>query len=231
VLRQVFVGELPEFFSLIDDYVVTQNGWLKNWRNDWNAAFLHAKDASPGSIFPSQHDYVIAMRADEAGTEKLIGSISILRAAHPIGVAEIGFWMGADFRRQGYTTEAIEAVCRLGFVHLGLERILAEASVDNIGSVRALTKVGFESLDEHTRVLPNGRVVLAQSFRLERGFARPNPCARAPWNEIIPVSRVEKVQRKASALGFMVARRAMSAVVVVAAAKGLFWVLHHFSVV
>jgi RimJ/RimL family protein N-acetyltransferase len=57
--------------------------------------------------------------------------------------AEVGFWIRRKFWGRGFGTDALRAVCRFGFRSLALHRIEANVVVGNIGSRRALEKVGF----------------------------------------------------------------------------------------
>lgn len=57
--------------------------------------------------------------------------------------AEIGYWTAPHARRQGYTAEAVRAVCRWGLAELGLQRIEWIAFDGNDASRRLAVKVGF----------------------------------------------------------------------------------------
>jgi RimJ/RimL family protein N-acetyltransferase len=62
---------------------------------------------------------------------------------HGLNTIEIGYWIGAGFRGQGYATEAgagLIAALRRGFPH---RRIIAECRPENRASWRVLTKLGF----------------------------------------------------------------------------------------
>jgi len=74
---------------------------------------------------------------------RLVGGIGLhhLDALHQR--AELGYWVGARFRRQGYAAEAARAVCALGFRRLGLHRIEARVFPGNAASVGVLRSVGF----------------------------------------------------------------------------------------
>lgn len=48
-----------------------------------------------------------------------------------------------EYRRKGYTTDAVKVILQYGFGHLGLERISANTQENNIGSQRVLEKCNF----------------------------------------------------------------------------------------
>ena len=78
-----------------------------------------------------------------------------LQASHvPIGLCgfvsretlpapDIGFALLPQYEKQGYAFEASSAMMRYGRGELGLERVLAITTVDNISSGRLLGKIGL----------------------------------------------------------------------------------------
>ena len=76
---------------------------------------------------------------DESG--RLLGSIAmrILR----FGVGHIGYWMAAEARGRGLTTEALRALSRWAIEKLGLGRVELVTDPDNIASQRVAEKAGF----------------------------------------------------------------------------------------
>jgi RimJ/RimL family protein N-acetyltransferase len=72
----------------------------------------------------------------------IVGAVGLrLEAAH--AKAELGYWVGKPHWRQGYATEAAQAVVRYGFEQLHLERIHARFMTRNRASGRVLEKLGF----------------------------------------------------------------------------------------
>jgi ribosomal-protein-alanine N-acetyltransferase len=64
--------------------------------------------------------------------------------------ASLGYWIGENYKRQGYMTESIAAALNLAFVRLGLHRIEAACLPDNQASRALLLKCGFEE-EGHAR--------------------------------------------------------------------------------
>lgn len=58
--------------------------------------------------------------------------------------AEVGYWLGEKYWRQGIMTEAVKLVVKYGFKKFKLKRIWALVFVFNEGSKRVLEKAGFE---------------------------------------------------------------------------------------
>ena len=100
----------------------------------------HAKDYIKG-MQEMESQRIFAITLDGAA----IGSIGI----HPNQLpnkrynAELGYWLGEEFWRQGIITEALRLIKSYGFSILALHKIFAEVYDHNIGSMRALEKAGF----------------------------------------------------------------------------------------
>lgn len=75
-----------------------------------------------------------------AGGDRPLGSIGL----HPVepGVVEIGYWLCADARGRGITTEALRLAARLA-LDGGAERVQLRADVENVASCRVAEKAGF----------------------------------------------------------------------------------------
>jgi len=59
--------------------------------------------------------------------------------------AEIGFWLLPEYWGKGFVTEAALAVCKCGFMEMGLHRIYAYVESENKSSVRVLQQLQFVS--------------------------------------------------------------------------------------
>lgn len=75
------------------------------------------------------------------------------------GHAEIGFWVEASARGNGYVVEAARAVLDWGFTELGLARVGWRAVAGNLGSARTARALGFryEGLQRQGLTSPRGR--------------------------------------------------------------------------
>src|SRR6056297_370181 len=115
-----YVGTIPYPYRVQD-----AESWLKKVTAEKNK-----KDSS-------QVDFCIEIEGRVAGAISLFD----IKKNHK---AEIGYWLGKDFRRGGVMTRAIKEVCDFGFESLGLKRIYASPHADNISSHKVLEKAGFE---------------------------------------------------------------------------------------
>jgi ribosomal-protein-alanine N-acetyltransferase len=73
---------------------------------------------------------------------ELIGAIGLTFAVEHAR-AELGYWIGVPFWRQGFATEAAGAVTDFGFRVLGLNRVQANHYASNPASGRVMLKLGM----------------------------------------------------------------------------------------
>ena len=74
---------------------------------------------------------------------ELVGTAGLRDIDREHGQAEMGFWIAVDRWRQGYATEAAQALLRFGFETLQLNRIYAHHLLRNPASGRVLEKIGM----------------------------------------------------------------------------------------
>jgi [ribosomal protein S5]-alanine N-acetyltransferase len=73
----------------------------------------------------------------------LVGSVGLtLESEHRR--AELGYWLGEDYRQRGFATAAIERCCQRAFEELELARIYALCFPENGASQHLLRKLGFK---------------------------------------------------------------------------------------
>lgn len=57
--------------------------------------------------------------------------------------AEVGYWLGREYRGCGYATEAVNVLLTVGFTRLGLHRIEARILSGNSASIGVVRRCGF----------------------------------------------------------------------------------------
>lgn len=125
---------------------------------------------SPYSLEDAQQFVELVAKSWESGDEatwaihhdgQLIGMIGVHDITGNVsgGQAEIGFWITAGARGNGYVTEAAGAVIDWGFTKLGLARIEWRAVAGNIASARTAQSLGFryEGVLRQAHASPRGR--------------------------------------------------------------------------
>ena len=75
---------------------------------------------------------------------KIVGMIGFTGLDKFSGKADVGYWLGKKYWRQGIVTEAMEAIVKFAFRKLKLVRLQAEVYVENKASANLLKKLGFK---------------------------------------------------------------------------------------
>jgi len=83
----------------------------------------------------SRREFTWAIRERAGGS--LVGAIG-----HRVALQDVGFWLGAPHRGNGYMTEAVVAVCDWLFER-GSESVRWECIVGNVASASVARKAGF----------------------------------------------------------------------------------------
>lgn len=93
------------------------------------------------SYQPFEKDKVFELAVERKADGKVIGLLGLIRRDPRQG--EIGWALGVEYRGQGYATEAARALMDYGFNSLGLHRIHADTSSDNLASWRIMERLGM----------------------------------------------------------------------------------------
>jgi RimJ/RimL family protein N-acetyltransferase len=86
------------------------------------------------------YNFGIELKAEK----KIIGGISLDKVDKRQGTASTGYWLGENYWKKGYGSEALKAVFNFAFNKLKLRRIEAEVFEGNPSSGKLLEKYGFK---------------------------------------------------------------------------------------
>lgn len=112
------------------------------------AAIPHPYDLSLAESWISSHPAALAdgtnvvFAITQARSGALLGAIG-LSVASEHSRAELGYWIGLPYWRNGYCTEAADAMLRYAFEELGLRRVFARHFAVNPASGRVMQKIGM----------------------------------------------------------------------------------------
>jgi RimJ/RimL family protein N-acetyltransferase len=108
------------------------------------------------SAFAAGEDY--SYSAFLKGTNIFVVSLSIYTLDQGVPKYGIGYWCRRQFQGQGYVTESVRALTRLGFERLGANRLQITCDVNNTGSRRVAERSGFrlEATLENDMLTPDG---------------------------------------------------------------------------
>src|SRR5210317_67937 len=118
--------------------------WEPTWAPDHlsrksfaNRVYWSQRSVNEGTALP----LFLVRRSDH----QLMGAITLdpIRRG-PAQTATMGYWIGQQFAREGYMSEAILALVHYAFVKLDLSRIESACLPDNVPSRGALEKCGFK---------------------------------------------------------------------------------------
>jgi RimJ/RimL family protein N-acetyltransferase len=171
VLRSLALSDAPRVEELVSDADVAST--TANIPHPYQAggARTYIENHLAGSSATGEIVWAITER-----TAGLIGAIGLRHEASQMK-AELGYWIGKPWWRQGYATEAGRAAIEYGFLGLGLNRIFAHHMVRNPASGRVLEKLGMRhegSLRQHLR--RDGRFEDLELYGILRSeFAREVP--------------------------------------------------------
>jgi ribosomal-protein-alanine N-acetyltransferase len=93
------------------------------------------------SYQPFENDKVFELAIERKEDGKVIGLLGLICQDHRQG--EMGWALGVAYRGQGYATEAARALMDYGFNSLGLHRIHADTSTDNVASWRVMERLAM----------------------------------------------------------------------------------------
>ena len=78
-------------------------------------------------------------------TSNLVGGITLANVRHGVvESANIGYWTGQGYARQGYMSEALQITLDFAFRKIKLHRVEAACLIENDASRRLLLKSGFQ---------------------------------------------------------------------------------------
>lgn len=102
---------------------------------------------APAELLPYCTAWMLVQKEDQA----IIGSAGFKGPPDQKGEVEISYAMGTGYRRRGYMTEAVEAICRWALSQPGVLHITAETDLVSYPSQRILERLGFQKYrDEET---------------------------------------------------------------------------------
>ncbi|MCX7005169.1 MAG: GNAT family N-acetyltransferase [bacterium] len=138
LLRPFALADAPDVQRLAGERAVAdttlniphpyENGMAEEWIGTHQAKFNAGELAN----------FAVVLRA----TSELVGAIGLV-INRRFDRAELGYWIGRPYWKQGYCTEAAGAVLAYGFTALNLNRIHATYLSRNPASGRVMEKIGM----------------------------------------------------------------------------------------
>ncbi len=138
LLRPWETVDAERLFSLAsDEELAFDAGWRVHTSVEYSRKIIEDILSTPG-------EFAIVPRS----LRKIAGAVGIKQNPDANfklddGDAEIGYWIGKDYRGNGYIPEAVDALLRYGFEELELNNIWCLCKDSNRASMRVQEKCGF----------------------------------------------------------------------------------------
>ncbi len=87
----------------------------------------------------TEYDYWMKLKGEEIS----IGGAALHKVNLYQGTGTVGYFVGKNFWRKGYVSEALGAIIDIAFDKIGLRRIEAQVFEGNLASMKLLKKFGF----------------------------------------------------------------------------------------
>lgn len=143
-LRKLRVEDLPSLVAYANDPAVAEN--IVNIPYPYREPDAAFRIGVVLKAFKARTGFIFAMIHKER--RELIGEISLHLLDKANRHAQLAYWIGAPFRGQGLTTEAVASVLKFGFESLSVDLIYGDCKEQNIASARVMQSNGMQ---QHSR--------------------------------------------------------------------------------
>jgi 8-oxo-dGTP diphosphatase len=182
-LRPLRAEDAAELHRLVNDWEVAKTlarvpfPYPRELADDWIAS-------TRGELAEGRAWHLAIVGVEQAGTpeerEVLVGCVGLtLDAARR--EAELGYWVGRRFWGHGVAPEAAGRLARWALAHLGIERLVASALVENARSQAVLRRIGFRDAGQGAHdFVSRGGAMPVLLFEMGRADALADTPADAP---------------------------------------------------
>ncbi|WP_026527398.1 GNAT family N-acetyltransferase [Butyrivibrio sp. VCD2006] len=139
IIRDVAQSDGEAFINMASDGSLNDVGFDKDcssWMGDW------IKEAQNLAREDNPRKYYLAYVIEDKKTGSSVGSVgcSFYEDLKKVGIT---YFIGADFRNNGYASEAIKAYVCYFFEHYDENEIIATIREDNLPSWKTIERAGF----------------------------------------------------------------------------------------
>ena len=132
VLKEWSVLDKSELFKLASNIDIAYKcGFVAHKSEEYSKNVIR-------EILQKRGNFAVKLKTNE----RLIGSCG-LKFCKNSKEAEIGYWIGEEFLRQGYCFEAASSLISYAFNFLKIEKVFASVMFYNVKSANLLKKLGF----------------------------------------------------------------------------------------
>ncbi len=159
LLRPPRAGDGPALHEAVTDSLAELRRFLASlpWvagEQSVESAEVYCRNAQAN--FVARRD--LAFLAFERASGRLVAATGLHRAVWATPKVEVGYWCRTSCTGKGYVAEAVRAVTRYAFEHVGAVRVEIVTDEANVGSRRVAERCGFalEGVLRHERRAPDG---------------------------------------------------------------------------
>lgn len=169
IIREMRMSDLDRFDPLANSDFVLK--YLCMYKMDWEGSRQYIQQ-----MMEKKKDFAIALK----DSDELIGKLHIdedhLR--FDVNSIDIAYWLGEEYTRKGYMTEALTAFIHYLFEEKKYDSISAQALAPNTASRALLQKLGFVQEGYLRRAIKdNGVIYDSVLFSLQREEFASRSCS------------------------------------------------------
>ena len=160
----IIPNEVVNLFDIsLKNTIYSEKYILKNCPHPihrWGIKNSHAQDFInlTHKKMRKKESYELGIELEE--TKEIIGMVGLIHVDYKNKNAEVGYWLGKKYWKQGLTTESLKLMLKFGFRELKLKRLYAKVMSPNTSSANLLKKNDFKlegKLRKNT--LKNGKLM------------------------------------------------------------------------
>lgn len=151
VLRQYTPEDAEEAFALID----RNRGHLSQFGDETAAKYPTLESFRDSIVNPKNPKRLRFGIRNKEGV--LVGSINVTPDEDNPQRGEIGYYLGEEYQKKGYTRQAVEFLTDYAFEHLGYQTLYGEVAEGNDTSIRVLERAGYQETKRK-----DGKIVLSK---------------------------------------------------------------------
>lgn len=140
-LSQFVSQDAEEIFALID----SNRGHLSQFGDETSSKYPTLETVRESIDHPKNPKRLrFAIRNKQ---RQLVGSINLTPGEDDPASGEIGYYLSAEFQKQGYMRRAVQLLTEYGFANLGYETIYGDVTEGNSASANVLMKAGYQETE------------------------------------------------------------------------------------
>jgi RimJ/RimL family protein N-acetyltransferase len=158
-LRAPRIGDGPQVYEAVGESLSELRSFLSAlpWvAGEQSAANSEAWCRNSASNFIARRDMPFLIF--ERGSGRLLAVTGLHRMEWAVPKADVGYWCRTSAARQGVVSEAVDALVRVAFDTLRMERLEIITDERNVASRRVAERCGFEfeGIHRHAQRSPDG---------------------------------------------------------------------------